>query len=246
MSTYYELLQTEEWLARRNDILSRDGNRCSICSNYNLIDKFRISYGTIGTYQSGKVIIVVFDKAEGQLIRCVTNYQLPFFETLFNTYSEKSLICLTKGSGIFCRLVALIVTPEELPYLSLDSVTKESIKGFSLERQLVQEEYLQSLSKDAFQKLRWIDVRFLHIHHKYYMLDTVPWDYPDEALQTLCWQCHENLHKTGTIEVFNKGLELQGNYEVCPRCFGAGYLPQFSHVQSGICFGCNGTRFIKS
>lgn len=30
----------------------------------------------------------------------------------------------------------------------------------------------------------------LHIHHLYYNLDCYPWEYPDEALITLCELCH--------------------------------------------------------
>lgn len=33
----------------------------------------------------------------------------------------------------------------------------------------------------------------LHVHHRYYKAwGTDPWDYPDEALQTLCELCHES------------------------------------------------------
>ncbi|MCP3681562.1 MAG: hypothetical protein GY861_02635 [bacterium] len=31
-----------------------------------------------------------------------------------------------------------------------------------------------------------------HIHHKYYLPYTMPWNYPDDALITLCDTCHED------------------------------------------------------
>jgi hypothetical protein len=31
----------------------------------------------------------------------------------------------------------------------------------------------------------------LHVHHRYYLPNTEVWDYPDEALITLCEDCHE-------------------------------------------------------
>jgi replicative DNA helicase len=37
----------------------------------------------------------------------------------------------------------------------------------------------------------------LEVHHKYYMPSIEPWDYPDEALQTLCGSCHETKRKHG-------------------------------------------------
>jgi len=31
----------------------------------------------------------------------------------------------------------------------------------------------------------------LHVHHRYYESGKDPWDYPDEALETICARCHE-------------------------------------------------------
>src|SRR5690349_502494 len=31
----------------------------------------------------------------------------------------------------------------------------------------------------------------LHIHHRYYDFNLEPWDYPDDALTTLCEDCHD-------------------------------------------------------
>lgn len=30
----------------------------------------------------------------------------------------------------------------------------------------------------------------LHVHHRYYLENKEPWEYPDEALVTLCEECH--------------------------------------------------------
>ncbi len=37
----------------------------------------------------------------------------------------------------------------------------------------------------------------LEVHHKYYVPAVEPWDYPDEALQTLCEGCHDTKRKHG-------------------------------------------------
>jgi|SRR6185436_14576533 len=31
----------------------------------------------------------------------------------------------------------------------------------------------------------------LEVHHKYYVRGRKPWEYPDEALESLCHECHE-------------------------------------------------------
>ena len=35
----------------------------------------------------------------------------------------------------------------------------------------------------------------LHLHHVYYETGALPWEYPDEALVTLCVACHEDEHE---------------------------------------------------
>ena len=32
----------------------------------------------------------------------------------------------------------------------------------------------------------------------------------------------------------------------CPRCGGTGYLPQYRHIENGICFKCNAVSIIAS
>lgn len=36
--------------------------------------------------------------------------------------------------------------------------------------------------------------RGLHVHHLYYIGNNNPWDYPEDALVTLCAKCHEKIH----------------------------------------------------
>lgn len=35
----------------------------------------------------------------------------------------------------------------------------------------------------------------LHVHHKGYVSSLLPWEYPDDALITLCESCHQEVHK---------------------------------------------------
>lgn len=84
----------------------------------------------------------------------------------------------------------------------------------------------------------------LHVHHTYYLKDSTPWEIDDSALISLCRQCHYKRHQLESIKVYNKiGNQLalvSHNFMFCHRCFGTGYLPQFRHVENGICFLCNG------
>lgn len=47
----------------------------------------------------------------------------------------------------------------------------------------------------------------LQVHHKYYSrypngMKVMPWNYPDDALITLCQNCHEKVHKTKKIKLY--------------------------------------------
>lgn len=48
----------------------------------------------------------------------------------------------------------------------------------------------------------------LEVHHLYYYYEkTEPWNYPDDALITVCWQCHELIHEIdGIIKVHKPKL----------------------------------------
>lgn len=68
-----------------------------------------------------------------------------------------------------------------------------------------EETYSEKLKNPKWQKLRlqiferdkWTcrccgnTSKTLHAHHKHYFHGTEPWDYPPEALVTLCEDCHE-------------------------------------------------------
>ena len=82
----------------------------------------------------------------------------------------------------------------------------------------------------------------LEVHHKYYLENTLPWQYPDDALVTLCNWCHQEVHDTTVIPVLSNEGEALG-YTPCSRCNGSGSFPEYSHVQSGVCFKCNGARY---
>lgn len=39
----------------------------------------------------------------------------------------------------------------------------------------------------------------LNVHHRYYIKNNAPWDYPDEALLTLCENCHARRHELNQL-----------------------------------------------
>lgn len=58
-----------------------------------------------------------------------------------------------------------------------------------------QKRRLEILSRDAFTCTKCAaTTKQLHVHHRYYERGRDPWDYPDDALATLCEDCHKAEH----------------------------------------------------
>jgi hypothetical protein len=104
---------------------------------------------------------------------------------------------------------------------------------------------------DMFPIWGWKEVRdytvkacVLHVHHKYYIKTQLPWEYPDDALITLCQSCHSELHKREKVVTYGNVMRSMGEYLTpCFRCNGAGHLPEYSYYKGGICFRCNGVMY---
>lgn len=79
--------------------------------------------------------------------------------------------------------------------------------------------------------------------HYIYGLD--PWEYKDSELMTLCEDCHSAYHARYEVPVYRleDGNLVQVNYTPCSRCGGAGWFPEYRHVQGGVCFRCLGAKY---
>lgn len=84
----------------------------------------------------------------------------------------------------------------------------------------------------------------LNVHHTYYIKGRKPWEYGNDTLVTLCENCHKKRHEKAPTPIYASDMSLMGLTTICPRCGGSGYLPQYSHVEHGICFKCGGEGVI--
>lgn len=86
----------------------------------------------------------------------------------------------------------------------------------------------------------------LNVHHTYYIEGKKPWEYEDSALVTLCENCHKKRHEETPTPVYASDMSIIGLTMICPKCGGSGYLPQYTHVEHGICFKCNGEGVVMN
>ncbi|NML39626.1 hypothetical protein HHL17_20670 [Chitinophaga sp. G-6-1-13] len=86
-----------------------------------------------------------------------------------------------------------------------------------------------------------IDVE-IHVHHTYYVLNNLPWEYDTGSLITVCSDCHKAIHKNEIIYVYrDKQLSSSVKLISCTKCEGTGYLPAYDYFENGICFACGGS-----
>ncbi|OSZ81143.1 hypothetical protein CAP36_07875 [Chitinophagaceae bacterium IBVUCB2] len=87
----------------------------------------------------------------------------------------------------------------------------------------------------------------LEVHHKAYIYHALPWNYPEEWLETLCDVCHHKKH-FGEGEVLpvmpktykDRSRQVEVRLDPCIRCEGKGYILEYKHFQRGVCFDCGG------
>lgn len=86
----------------------------------------------------------------------------------------------------------------------------------------------------------------LHVHHTYYVFGDLPWEYPVEDLQTLCHDCHFDLH-TRTVIPFYLDESKNQKFQLtpCTRCYGTGFIKEYHYFKNGICFLCHGRRYME-
>jgi hypothetical protein len=87
----------------------------------------------------------------------------------------------------------------------------------------------------------------LDVHHRYYIIGRQPWEYPDEALWTLCRDCHTKLHKASQVPFVEEvdGKLVVCDWVVCAKCHGAGRFECYREFADGVCYRCRGTGLCR-
>lgn len=216
--SYADLLETEDWNRKRKEVLKRDRHVCQRCQNRFLKNLRRYIIQDLKDEKDDYDLFHV-RSIKGPYLGRVNK---PFSNMV--TQSDKQLIAegVYKTGQIIPRLVAA------------KELTRSDIESFT-----VSEDFNFKVS--IHDKTDYLFVEGLHVHHRFYDLVLHPWEYENDAYQTLCWECHEDLHRNEVVPIYYKGV-LKGKGTPCHRCHGAGFLTKYNHVQGGVCFRCRGMR----
>lgn len=229
--TYKEQLLNQKWLTKRKEILKEHQNTCQNCFNqsYEEFDRGIILSSSLNKQDNGYWATIWGLKNNEVGLSLIGDIS-------FNP--TENYVCFYEKSNNYFNIIALKrINHSIIEINSVIEIIRQGIKGKVTEK-TYKEVYKPINANDI-----WVVIFGLHIHHKYYQHGLLAWEYPNEALQTLCWKCHENLHANSAITILNKdGIEI-GQFSVCKRCYGAGIFPEYSHIQAGICFRCNGAKY---
>lgn len=232
---YQKLLTSYDWKIFRYKILHRDKFKCFSCNNTQLISNNNLRLYALSLFYIPYIIDTENENTNPFL--CIER-KSPFLSHFLSdklSFQEFIRIAFTEKKRLW---IAVQNQPDGNSYEYGIAISKNvKANNFSI---LEKEQVLANI--DLFE---WRFIFGLHVHHTYYQDERLPWDYPSESLKTFCYKCHETLHKNEQIPRYDKSGKLIGNLTPCPKCSGAGWFPQYKHVENGICFDCQGARYIE-
>jgi hypothetical protein len=247
--TYRDLLLSEEWRDKRNEILKRDEFKCQSCRNKSLLINNNFSpflFRKTATNELFKVLVFPLDtgKIISGFLDILSNPELD--SHICNKVRNRTLLSFSV-EGNSANIEALFELPFELKstheclIIEYSELLSSKIqKSRTLSKERVISEIIHRIDK-----IKWHYVKGLHVHHKFYKINTLPWDYDDNALLTYCWECHKKLHEEEIINLIDHHGNIITSLTPCERCHGAGWIPKYSHIDCGICFKCYGAKFIE-
>lgn len=154
-------------------------------------------------------------------------------ERILNRDQNTCTMCHKKGSIKYKHAYYRQLTPEESRASQRLEVHDLTGDGFTIMQRTAE---IVSEPTD--------DLVILHVHHTYYVHGDAPWEYPDESLMTLCDKCHVDIHRSLTIPTYSdESKQVLIPLDPCIKCHGVGFIPEYGHVQNGICFECKGRKF---
>ncbi|MFM2049090.1 MAG: hypothetical protein RI955_1638 [Bacteroidota bacterium] len=270
---YQELLTSNQWKSKRKVILDRDNNKCVFCNNLKIIRSgicvFYFDYNDIDTFilcnhfnsnESKTTSVKVFKNMNlpnsGMLIigedinneigilanrKFINNeaqlYNLNKFDSIKATIEKYNVLDIDYKKFIAAKSLRIFPNRDFIMKCFQEKYPSFSIEFSTIINSKPEEVYVDYDNQD------WIVHISLHVHHTYYQNGLMPWEYPNDSLLSVCWICHENIHKSEKIPVKDFLGNIIANYTPCIKCCGAGYIPKYFYRDKGICYKCYGAKY---
>lgn len=174
-------------------------------------------------------------------------------ENIINRDQGACRSCKRKATELISGKPARYLTESELNEYRVEAALAEKKSQAEWESSELRKKLELLLGKDFTSIRRKTEIPFagleenpvfLHVHHKYYVKASLPWEYPDDALITLCMDCHTAFHKENVVPVYeDKMRSVRLSVEFCQKCEGSGYIGEYWYYKEGVCFSCKGEQF---
>ncbi len=253
---YSQMLKTEEWKKKRNQIINRDNNKCQRCG-FNPAENF--PSGTVGTFSreiiiekttqvlNGEVKIVrFFDIDYNEWIYCKALKDLPNTfgpnqVLLVSNYIEKKFSNKKFNGSSINNLGKIFFTNNQINARLIKEIKKLigdqiDFDNFDFDREAF---YLSTEGKER----EFLKSIHLHVHHRCYRKKFKIWNQPESDYVTLCNVCHRIVHENQLIPFYNENGDIYQYLTPCWKCGGLGYLECYKHIDNGICYACNGDGY---
>ena len=263
---YTELLKMPEWQQKCNEVLERDKFTCQDCGNIGYHNNYSfMSFDNIEDIDSKLCDNIFPNFSFHELFKFMAeklfeNYNKGRFDIgnpiiTNNKYIYKPSINIEEFKDKSYPFGILFLSENILGNV-LNFKYKELYPGcymLFVNQQLTQKWHVMIKSDNLWGEIiimeyehfiiylrRPIQLKGLNIHHNYYINGLKPWEYDNETLITLCEKCHKKRHEREKVPIYRNRNELLGFATNCPRCNGSGYLPEYNHIEHGVCFKCGG------
>lgn len=254
--TYRELLNTDDWKLKRQEILIRDNHTCKRCGiskenkfsgmmytcKKNILDEFNIKF-LKNEHLETKLVeleginrnINILCKTEIYNSEIITNRQY----VIMVNFADKNVIKYPFNGSTINNLKENIFLKNRTNEI-FNNIFNTIINKQSKNKNLVVDLEAIWLIEYGIEHMASKNCHNLHIHHKCYRKDIEIWNQNDEEYDTLCSICHQIVHQNQLIPFYDKYGNIIQYLKNCKKCNGTGYLPQFKNIFNGTCFDCNG------
>jgi hypothetical protein len=250
---YQELLATQEWKLKRQQILQRDNHQCKRCGinnsfspiqkgplfesnffelnpNYEFISSDNLNVNLIILSINTTILIcktslnrISFDKSKEHVI----TYNVGLINKINYEYNGTTVD--TTVRNLFTNTLCNASTIDKLSNTTSNGKYEIDKEGFWFLEREREHEFLKTNS--------------LQVHHKCYRKDIEIWAQDDSEYDTLCNVCHRIVHENQKIPFYDSYGNLFTELIPCSRCGGQKYFKCYRHIDGGVCFKCGGYGF---
>ncbi|MBD1395375.1 hypothetical protein [Mucilaginibacter glaciei] len=131
------------------------------------------------------------------------NSKKPTYKELITTYEWKTLRdSIVKRDGNKCSNCNSIASIWNGSFYIRKPTNEEQKASFIKHSLLIKDNSFFTPKFAVIAGVKDDSPTILHVHHPYYILNFLPWEYPSEDLITVCHSCHTDIHNSSVVPTY--------------------------------------------